>query len=54
MVRSIVTNVVTDSTAHDLLTRLGRRALVTQIMHRIANQTDVKLSGLLFTDVTVQ
>jgi flagellar basal body-associated protein FliL len=54
VVRAIVTDVVTDSTSKDLLTRKGRRALITHIMHRIANQTDVKLSGLLFTDVTVQ
>jgi flagellar basal body-associated protein FliL len=54
VVRAIVTDVITDSTSHDLLTRKGRRSLVKHIMHRIAQQTDVKLSGLLFTDVTVQ
>jgi flagellar basal body-associated protein FliL len=54
VVRAIVTDVITDATAHDLLTRKGRRALIAHIMHNIASKTDVKLSGLLFTDVTVQ
>jgi flagellar basal body-associated protein FliL len=54
VVRAIVTDVVTDSTSTMLLTRKGRRALIAHILHRIAKQTDVKLSGLLFTDVSVQ
>jgi flagellar basal body-associated protein FliL len=54
VVRAIVTDVVTDANAHMLLTRTGRRSLIKHIKHRIANQTDVKLSDLLFTDVAVQ
>jgi flagellar basal body-associated protein FliL len=54
VVRSIVTDVVTDANADQLLTRKGRRSIVKHIMHRIAQQTDVKVSDVLFTDVSVQ
>jgi len=42
VVRSIVTDVITDATAHDLLTRVGRDKIVIHIEHRIAKQTDVR------------
>ncbi len=54
VVRAIVTDVITDTASSVLLTRKGRRAVIKHIMHRIAKQTDVKLSDLLFTDVAVQ
>jgi flagellar protein FliL len=54
VVRSIVTDVITDADSHELLTRKGRRSMVKHIEHRIAKQTDVKVADVLLTDVTVQ
>ena len=54
IVRSIVTDVVTDSTAGQLESRKGRGRLTRRILKRIRSQTDVKVDHVLLTDVAIQ
>jgi flagellar FliL protein len=54
VVRDIVTDVVTDSSAHDLTSRKGREGIKTKILKRLRAQTDVRVHEVLLTDVAVQ
>lgn len=54
VVRDIVTDVVTDSSARDLTSRKGREDIKTKILKRLKAQTDVKVHEVLLTDVAVQ
>ena len=54
VVRDIVTDVVTDSSAKDLTSRKGREDIKTKILKRLKAQTDVKVHEVLLTDVAVQ
>lgn len=54
VVRSIVTDVVTNAVARDLTTRKGRDSLKERILKRITSQTDVKAHDVLLTDIAVQ
>jgi flagellar FliL protein len=54
VIRSIITNTVTDQTSHALVDPDGRQALEQKILQTIRAQTDVKVSDVLFTDVAVQ
>jgi flagellar FliL protein len=54
VVRDIVTDVVTDESAHDLTTKKGREEIKKEILKRLKAQTDVKAHEVLLTDVAVQ
>jgi flagellar FliL protein len=54
LVRDIVTDEVTSTTARDLTTRKGRKSLKKSILKRIDKETDVKAEDVLLTDVAVQ
>jgi flagellar FliL protein len=54
VVRSIVTDVLTDEPARRLQSKYGRKKLQHEIHERIAKETDVKAEEVLFTDVAVQ
>jgi flagellar basal body-associated protein FliL len=54
VVRDIVTDVVTDESAHELTSRKGREDIKTKILKRLKAQTDVKVHEVLLTDVAVQ
>lgn len=54
VIRDIVTDVVTTSTARDLTTRKGREHLKERILKRIHKHTDVKAEEVLLTDIAVQ
>jgi len=54
VVRDIVTDVVTDSSAKDLTSRKGRESIKLRILKRLKAQTDVKVHEVLLTDVAVQ
>jgi flagellar basal body-associated protein FliL len=54
VVRSIVTDVVTDAQDRDLIGRRGRAKLQKEILARIHDETDVHVDEVVFTDVTVQ
>lgn len=54
VVRDIITDVVTNSSAHELTTRKGREHLKERILKRIHKQTDVKAEEILLTDIAVQ
>ena len=53
-IRAIITNIVTDQTSQALLTASGRTHLKALILSQITTTTDVKVTGILFTDVAVQ
>src|ERR1700684_4479721 len=53
-IRAIITNVITDQSSSALLTAPGRAHLQSQILGQITSTTDVKVTGILFTDVAVQ
>ena len=53
-IRAIITNVITNDTSQALLTQSGRDHLQSEILSDIKNTTDVKVTGILFTDVAVQ
>jgi len=53
-VREVVTSDLTGLPADDLLVADRREALKARIMNDLMKQTDVKLDGVLFSDVTVQ
>jgi flagellar basal body-associated protein FliL len=53
-IRAILTNVITDQPSPALLTASGRTHLQSQILAQIKTTTDVKVTGILFTDVAVQ
>ena len=54
VVRSIVTDIVTDAEDRDLVGRKGRAKLKKHILESIHEHTDVHADDILFTDVTVQ
>jgi len=54
VVRSIITDVVTDAQDRDLIGRRGRANLQKEILERMHDETDVHVDKVLFTDVTVQ
>jgi flagellar basal body-associated protein FliL len=54
VVRSIVTDVVTDAEDRDLISRKGREELQHEVLEKIHKQTDVHADKVVFTDVTVQ
>jgi flagellar protein FliL len=54
VVRDIVTDVVTDESAHDLTSKKGREEIKKDILKRLKAQTDVKAHEVLLTDVAVQ
>jgi flagellar FliL protein len=54
VIRSIITNTVTNDTSATLIDGTGRRHLEQEILKEITNQTDVKITDVLFTDVAVQ
>ena len=54
VIRSIVTNLITNDTSSQLVTDSGRTSLETEILSRIKSQTDVKVDKVFFTDVAVQ
>ena len=54
VVRDIVTDVVTDESAHDLTSKRGREEIKKEILKRLKAQTDVKAHEVLLTDVAVQ
>jgi flagellar basal body-associated protein FliL len=53
-VRAIITNAITDQTSQTLLSSSGRDHLQQDILNQIKTTTDVKVTGILFTDVAVQ
>ena len=54
VVRSIVTDVVTDAEDRDLIGRKGRTELQEKVLEKIHELTDVHADKVVFTDVTVQ
>ena len=53
-IRAIITNIVTDQSSQTLLSADGRTHLKQLILGQIKTTTDVKVTGVLFTDVAVQ
>jgi flagellar protein FliL len=53
-IRDIITNILTNQTSATLITTSGRERLKQQILAAITSGTDVKVAGVLFTDVAVQ
>jgi len=54
LVREIVTNAVTNENGEALVTSSSRKAIRDRILGAIRRQTDVKVSAVLFPDLTVQ
>jgi len=54
VIRSIITNEVTNETSNALIDDSGRTQLERQILSEIKSETDVKLDQVFFTDVAVQ
>jgi flagellar FliL protein len=53
-VRDIITNILTDQNGSTLIDASGRERVKHKILLAIRNDTDVKVSSVLFTDVAVQ
>ena len=54
VVRDIITNDLTDAKDTDLINRKGRVKMKDEILKDLRSHTDVKVTDVLFTDVTVQ
>jgi len=54
VVRDIITNDLTDAKDTDLINRKGRVKMKEEILKDLRSHTDVKVTDVLFTDVTVQ
>ncbi len=54
VIRDIVTDVLTDRSAGNLISRTGRERLKESIIETIDKRTDVHVTDVLFTDVAVQ
>jgi flagellar basal body-associated protein FliL len=54
LVREIVTNAVTNQNGEALISNQGRAVIKRQILKAITTQTDVKVTAVLFPDLTVQ
>ena len=53
-VRDIITNILTNQNGSTLIDASGRERVKHKILIAIRDDTDIKLSGVLFTDVAVQ
>lgn len=53
-IRAIITNTITNDSSQELLTASGRATLQHDILQDIKTTTDVRVTGILFTDVAVQ
>ena len=53
-VRAIITNVITNDSSPALLTASGRLGVQAAILKQIKTTTDVKVTGVMFTDLAVQ
>ncbi len=54
VVRSVITDEVTDATTKELVDRKGRKALRKKVLKALHEETDVEINDVLFTDVAVQ
>jgi flagellar protein FliL len=54
VIRSVITNEVTNETSNALIDDSGRTQLERQILSDIKSETDVKVNQVFFTDVAVQ
>jgi flagellar basal body-associated protein FliL len=54
LIRSLITNALTNQTSNALVNAAGRSGLEHQILSQIKTGTDVKVDQVLFTDVAVQ
>ena len=54
VIRSIITNLITNQTSKTLVNDSGRTGLEQQILSDIKTETDVKVNQVFFTDVAVQ
>ena len=54
VIRSIITNLITNQTSKTLVSGSGRTGLEKQILSDIKSETDVKAKDVFFTDVAVQ
>ena len=54
VIRSIITNLITNETSSTLVNGSGRTGLESQILSDIKSETDVKVDQVFFTDVAVQ
>jgi flagellar basal body-associated protein FliL len=54
VIRAIITNAITNDSSQTLLSASGRSHLQQEILDKIKSSTDVKVTGILFTDVAVQ
>jgi flagellar basal body-associated protein FliL len=54
VVRDVITDDLTDAKDTELISREGRKAVKEQILKDLKKNTDVKVTDVLFTDVTVQ
>jgi flagellar FliL protein len=54
VVRDVITDVITDSSSSQLVSRKGRNALKAKLLKGLRARTDVKVKDVLFTDVAVQ
>jgi flagellar FliL protein len=54
VVRDIITNDLTGAKDTDLIDRKGRMKMKDEILKDLRSHTDVKVTDVLFTDVTVQ
>lgn len=53
-IRDIITGLVTDESSSALVSSAGRREVKHRLLQAITQQTDVKVQGVLFPDLTVQ
>jgi flagellar basal body-associated protein FliL len=53
-IRAIITNVITNDSSPALLTASGRAGVQAKILSEIKATTDVKVTGIMFTDLAVQ
>jgi flagellar basal body-associated protein FliL len=53
-VRAVVTDVMTDASADDLIDKAGRARVRRRVLRSVRHDTDVKATKVLFTDVAVQ
>jgi flagellar basal body-associated protein FliL len=54
VVRDVITDTITDASPQQLVSRKGRNALKAKVLKGLRARTDVKVKGVLFTDVAVQ
>ena len=54
VVRSVITDEVTDAGTRELVDRKGRKLLRRKVLKALHEETDVEINDVLFTDVAVQ